>query len=676
MCVSSTCVSTAAQLMAAMDQEADPCQDFFQYACGGWNRRHVIPEDQHSYTTFEKLHDELQLVLRQLLEQERTDHDSAATLKAKTLYESCVNTTQINDIGDAPLRKIMADLGGWPIITKDWDPDSFSLERVLAKIRHDFDAVILIGCWVGADDKNSSSNIIQLDQPELGMPDREYYLKGTTESEFVQAYLNFMRGVVGLMGAPEQNLDHQLIDILEFETKLANITRPRAESLDTEALYKKMSIADLQKLVPQMDWLKYLRGAVSPSLTSDERVVVFAVDYLHNMMTILQHTDPRVVANYVIWRVVMQLSPELTDRYQEVHSRYNMVLHGVKRAKIRWKKCVKYVNDQMGLAVGAMFVRDHFRRKSKETALEMIRNIQDAFNELLSENAWMDHRTKTVAMMKASSMNARIGYPEFITEPVQLDRKYDGLIMDEDHYFGNILALRQFASKKKIALLGNPVEKDVWEQPPAEINAFYNPNSNDIVFPAGILQPLFYSEHFPKSLNYGGIGVVIGHEITHGFDDRGRQYDLHGNLVQWWDNATIEAFRRRTQCMVSQYSSFKLEQTGHYINGKHTQGENIADNGGLKQAYRAYRKWVEIHGEEQPLPGIGLTHDQLFFLNYAQIWCGNMRDEEALHTIRTSAHSPGPIRVLGPLSNSLDFATAFNCPAGSRMNPRHKCSVW
>ncbi|KAI0216966.1 hypothetical protein LSAT2_031116 [Lamellibrachia satsuma] len=199
---------------------------------------------------------------------------------------------------------------------------------------------------------------------------------------------------------------------------------------------------------------------------------------------------------------------------------------------------------------------------------------------------------------------------------------------------------------------------------------------NDIVFPAGILQSLFYSAHFPKSLNYGGIGVVIGHEITHGFDDKGRQYDKNGNLRQWWNNNTIFAFRKRAQCIVDQYSNYKLEPFGLQIDGKNTQGENIADNGGLKESFRAYRKWVERNGEEAPLPGMNLTHNQLFFLNYAQIWCGIMRGEEALHKVRTSVHSPGPIRVLGPLSNSPSFSKAYNCPLGSRMNPHHKCGVW
>ncbi|GBM20157.1 Neprilysin-1 [Araneus ventricosus] len=250
------------------------------------------------------------------------------------------------------------------------------------------------------------------------------------------------------------------------------------------------------------------------------------------------------------------------------------------------------------------------------------------------------------------------------------------LTIHDDLFLVNILNVLEFEAAKNLKKLRQPVNKDRWTTEPAVVNAFYNPNKNDIVFPAGILQPLFYSHYFPKSLNYGGIGVVIGHEMTHGFDDKGRQFDKEGNLKQWWNEATVRRFRERAQCIIDQYSSYVLEDIGLNINGKMTQGENVADNGGLKQAYRAYKKWVKRHGEEPLLPGLNLTHDQLFFLNYAQIWCGSMRPEDALSKVRSSVHSPGPIRVLGPLSNSYDFAKTYSCPVGSRMNPKKKCSVW
>ncbi|XP_017492271.1 PREDICTED: neprilysin-2-like [Rhagoletis zephyria] len=273
-------------------------------------------------------------------------------------------------------------------------------------------------------------------------------------------------------------------------------------------------------------------------------------------------------------------------------------------------------------------------------------------------------------------MNERIGYPEILNNATELEKEYENLTIIPDNFMENVLNILKWDSDKNLQLLHQPVDKEKWTTEPAVVNAFYNPNKNDIVFPAGIFQPLFYSNNYPKSVNYGGIGVVIGHEITHGFDDKGRQFDKDGNMMQWWNNATIEAFRERTQCIIDQYSKYKIEEVDMYVNGRMTQGENIADNGGLKQAFRAYRKWVKRHGPEPVLPGLNLTHDQLFFLNYAQIWCGSMRPEDAVTKIRSSVHSPGFIRVLAPLSNSKDFAEAYKCKLGAPMNPVEKCSVW
>ncbi|KAG8225256.1 hypothetical protein J437_LFUL006488, partial [Ladona fulva] len=424
-----------------------------------------------------------------------------------------------------------------------------------------------------------------------------------------------------------------------------------------------MTLAQLQEEVPEVDWLTYLSSVLShtsaPRLDSSEPVVAYAI----------------VVHNYMLWRLVMSLMPHMLDDYQTRRVEFRKILLGILADRNRWSQCVDWTNKKMGMAVGALFIRDNFNHESKETALEMIRTIREAFNDLLAENEWMDDETRAVAKEKADAINERIGYPEMLTKSDELSKEYSALNITEDHFIENILNVLQFDASQNLEKLRQPVNKDKWSTEPAVVNAFYNPNKNDIVFPAGILQPLFYSQHFPKSLNYGGIGVVIGHEITHGFDDKGRQFDKDGNLMQWWNNATVLAFRERTQCIIDQYSRFKLQEVDLHVNGRMTQGENIADNGGLKQSFRAYRKWVSIHGEEPRLPGINLTHDQLFFLNYAQIWCGSMRPEDALTKIRSSVHSPGPVRVIGPLSNSKDFSEAYNCLPGDPMNPSDKCSV-
>ncbi|KAL6430283.1 hypothetical protein ACFW04_007774 [Cataglyphis niger] len=675
-CMTEECVRTAASLLTAMDTTVAPCVDFFQYACGTWNRLHVIPEDRSSISTFEVLADQLQVILKRLLEEPPNADDNNATLKAKMFYRSCMDIPRIREIGDAPLKKVLERLGGWPaVVGASWKPPPYPLEVLLGRLRGDYNEGVLLEQWVGPDDKNSSANILQLDQMQLALPSRDYYLKKSSEVE-LKAYHNYMTSVAILLGANPSSAREEFYRVIILEKQLANASLPEADRHDTSAIYRKLTLRELQREVPQLQWLVYLREFMSVPIDEDEPVVTYAMPYFMQIGRIISKTDRRTLHNYILWRLVMSIMPHMINEYQQKRIEFRKILLGILSERNRWSQCVEWTNKKLGMAVGALFIRDNFNHESKETALEMIRTIREAFNELLTENHWMDDETRMVAKKKADSMNERIGYPEFLKDPVELSLEYVMLNITEDRFLENIFALLKYDAYHNLQKLRKPVDKNKWSTEPAVVNAFYNPNKNDIVFPAGILQPLFYSQHFPKSLNYGGIGVVIGHEITHGFDDKGRQFDKDGNMMQWWNNATIRAFRERAQCIVNQYSKYKLQEVNLYINGRMTQGENIADNGGLKQSFRAYKKWVSIHGEEPLLPGMNLTHDQLFFLNYAQIWCGSMRPEDALTKIRSSVHSPGPVRVLGPLSNSEDFAKAYSCPLDSPMNPKKKCSVW
>ncbi|XP_003491860.1 neprilysin-1 [Bombus impatiens] len=675
-CMTEECVRTAASLLSAMDRTAAPCVNFFQYACGTWNRRHVIPEDRSSISTFEVLANQLQVILKRILEESPNAEDNNATLKAKMFYKSCMDIPRIRKIGDAPLKRTLKFLGGWPaVVGPSWKPPPYPVEVLLGRLRGEYNEGVLLEQWVGPDDKNSSANILQLDQMQVALPSRDYYLKKSSEAQ-LKAYHRYMTNVAVLLGANPQTAAEEFNRVINLEKQLANASIPEADRHDTSAIYRKLTLRELQREIPQLKWREYLQEFINSPITEEEPIVAYAMPYFMQMGRIVQRTDRRTLHNYILWRLVMSIMPHMIDEYQQKRVEFRKILLGILSERDRWSQCVEWTNKKLGMAVGALFIRDNFNHESKETALEMIRTIREAFNELLAENHWMDNETRAVAKSKADSMNERIGYPEFLKDPVELSKEYVMLNITENHFLENVLAVLKYDAYHNLEKLRKPVDKDKWSTEPAVVNAFYNPNKNDIVFPAGILQPLFYSQHFPKSLNYGGIGVVIGHEITHGFDDKGRQFDKDGNMMQWWNNATVKAFRERAQCIVDQYSRYKLQEVDLYINGRMTQGENIADNGGLKQSFRAYKKWVSIHGEEPMLPGVNLTHDQLFFLNYAQIWCGSMRPEDALTKIRSSVHSPGPIRVLGPLSNSEDFARAYNCPPGSPMNPTRKCNVW
>ncbi|XP_037931990.1 neprilysin-1-like [Teleopsis dalmanni] len=580
-------IFTAASLLSAMDTAADPCQNFFQYACGTWNKKHIIPEDRSSISTFEVLADQQQVILKGVLEESINEEDNKATIKAKMFYKSCMDIPQIRKIGEGRLKDVLKSLGGWPVIEKNWQPPNMTIEQLMGYLRGNYSEGVLIELYVGADDKNSSVNILQIDQLPLALPSRDYYLKSSSEND-LKAYHKYMTQTAILLGADPETATQELNEVVQFEINLVNASLPEADRHDTSAIYKKITLSELQEQVPEIDWTEYLQTALGQEiqLQPNEELVSYAMPYLIDMGKILKSADRRVVHNYVLWRLIMSITTHMIDEYQRERVEFRKILLGIQSERMRWSQCVEWTNKKLGMAVGALFIRDNFNQDSKDTALEMIHTIREAFNELLAENHWMDDETRAVAKEKADTMNERIGYPEILTNATELEKEYINLTIIPDNFMENVLNILKWDSEKNLQLLRMPVDKEKWTTEPAVVNAFYNPNKNDIVFPAGILQPLFYSQNFPKSLNYGGIGVVIGHEITHGFDDKGRQFDKDGNMMQWWNNATIEAFRERTQCIIDQYSKYKIDEVGMYMNGRMTQGENIADNGGLKQAFR------------------------------------------------------------------------------------------
>ncbi|XP_061377154.1 neprilysin-4-like isoform X3 [Danaus plexippus] len=458
---------------------------------------------------------------------------------------------------------------------------------------------------------------------------------------------------------------------------LAKITSAPEDRRNVSELYRRMTLAKLEGLVPEIKWRKYLCIVMNRTIDSSETVVLFALSYVRHLVQLIKKTDPNTLSNYLLWRFVRHRVNNLDDRFQSAKQQFYYILFGREQAPPRWKNCISQVNSNMGMALGSMFVRKYFDEMSKNDTMTMTREIQQAFRELLHMTDWIDEETKKLAAHKVDSMMLRIGYPDFILNKKELDDRYKEVQIHPDKYFENILNILQHLTKMEQSRIGQPVNKTLWNTAPAVVNAYYSRNKNQIMFPAGILQPPFYHRHFPRSLNFGGIGVVIGHEITHGFDDKGRLFDCEGNLHRWWSDSAIEAFHRRAQCLIDQYGRYVVPEVNMKLDGVNTQGENIADNGGVKQAFHAYQRWLLQHGAvDETLPELNHTSTQLFFLNFAQVWCGAMRPEAMRNKLKTAVHSPGRFRVIGTLSNSLDFAREFQCPPGSPMNPIHKCSVW
>ncbi|XP_011548063.3 neprilysin-4 [Plutella xylostella] len=598
-----------------------------------------------------------------------------AALKAKYLFKSCMNYDILKERGHQPLLDLLNLLGGWPILDPNWNSTDFDWLELMAKLRL-FNNDILISEWVGPDIKNSNEFVIQFDQTSLGLPTRDYFLQDINKP-YLDAYQTYLETVAILLGGEETHVKSSADSLILFEMRLALITSAPEDRRNVSELYRRMSLSELTTLVPEVDWSRYLCIVMNRTVHPEEPVVLFALPYVRNLVSLIKETNPEVLSNYLLWRFVRHRVNNLDDRFQSAKQAFYFILFGREQAPPRWKNCISQVNSNMGMALGSMFVRKYFDEMSKNDTLTMTREIQESFRELLDMTDWIDNDTKKLAAEKVDAMMLRIGYPDFILNKKELDDRYKEVIIHPDKYFENILNILQHLTKMEQTRIGQPVNKTLWNTAPAVVNAYYSRNKNQIMFPAGILQPPFYHRHFPRSLNYGGIGVVIGHEITHGFDDKGRLFDHEGNLHRWWSDAAVAQFRRRAQGLARQYARYVVPEVHMQLDGVNTQGENIADNGGVKQAFRAYLRWLERHGAEgETLPGVNHTHTQLFFLNFAQVWCGAMRPEAMRNKLKTAVHSPGRFRVIGTLSNSYDFAREFNCPVGSPMNPEEKNSVW
>ncbi|XP_033226220.1 endothelin-converting enzyme homolog isoform X2 [Belonocnema kinseyi] len=681
-CITQHCVTVAASIINSIDDSVHPCDDFYEYACGGWVKKNPIPDGKSMWGTFGKLEQDNQLVVKNVLERQLNEMKSESEKKAKLYYLSCMDGNDtIEALGAKPMLELLDDVGGWNITGK-FNISSWSLQKSMHVLQNVYNMGGLFSWAVNEDDRNSSRHIIQIDQGGLTLPTIDNYLNKTEHEKVLVAYLDYMTRIGVLLGGEENSTRRQMQDIISFETRIAEITTPQEDRRDDEKLYNLMKISDLQKMAPFMSWVDYFKNAtllVGKKINSKTNIVNYAPEYFTKLNKLLQEynktTEGKVTLNnYLIWQTVRSLTACLSKPFRDAYKGLRKALIGSEGREEQWRYCVSDANNVMGFAIGAMFVREVFHGKSKPMAEMMINEIRRAFTKNLKNLDWMDAETRKSAEEKANAITDMIGFPNFILNPKELDERYRNLVIKENEYFLNNIRVNKYNLRKSLEKLDQPVNKTTWIMTPPTVNAYYTPTKNQIVFPAGILQSPFYDMENPNSLNFGGMGVVMGHELTHAFDDQGREYDLHGNLHQWWNNATIAKFKNRTECFVEQYGDFEID--GRHVNGRQTLGENIADNGGLKAAYHAYITTPKSYKDQMPLPGLNMTHRQLFFLNFAQVWCSAVTSEAIGLQIEKDSHCPAKFRVIGPLSNLAEFSTEFNCPKGSKMNPVHKCEVW
>ncbi|XP_040902239.1 endothelin-converting enzyme-like 1 [Toxotes jaculatrix] len=675
---------TARFVQANIDPTIQPCQDFYSFACGGWLRRHGIPEDKLSYGIITAIgeHNEEKLQ-RLLLEPIRRHGPNSAERKVKEFYRSCVNIQEIDKLGSDPMTEVIDSCGGWDLVgappgAAGWEregaPQRPDFNELLYRTQGVYSTAVFFSLTVNVDDKNSSRNAIRIDQEGLTLPERSLYLGQDEDSvKILAAYKALMERLLSMLGA--DNATQKSKEIIQLETRLANITVSEYDDQrkDISTMYNRITLRQLQRIAPSLHWKRLLDRIFHDNFSEDEEIVVLATDYIQKVSDIIKTTSKRVLHNYMLWRIVAALSEHLSTAFRSTIHEFSREIDGTEQQLELGRLCLTQANKHFGMALGALFVQQHFSSQSKAKVQELVEDIKHSLDIRLQELDWMDEATKEAARAKLRHMMVMTGYPDFLLKPELIDQEY-GFDVDEKTYFKNILNSIKFNIKLSVKKIHEEVDKTAWLLPPQALNAYYLPNKNQMVFPAGILQPTLYNPEFPQSLNYGGIGAIIGHELTHGYDDWGGQYDRHGNLKQWWTEESYRKFQKKAECIVKLYDNFTVYN--QRVNGRLTLGENIADMGGLKLSYYAYQKWVREHGPERPLPGLKYTHEQLLFIAFAQNWCMKRRSQSIYLQLLTDKHAPEHYRVIGSVSQFDEFARVFHCPKGSPMNPADKCSVW
>jgi putative endopeptidase len=640
-----------------IDRTANPCTDFYQFACGNWIKNNPIPPDQSRWGRFTELDERNKDVLREILEEAAKPDPKrdGVTQKTGDFYGACMDVKTIDAKGLSPLKADLDRIRGMK--------DKAGIAAEFAHLQRDG---VNVGFQFssGQDFKDSTSVIAQLDQAGLGLPDRDYYFKDDpTSKETRYKYVAHVARIFELAGERPAQAKAYADAVMKLETALAKGSLDNVSMRDPEKVYHKMSRKDLGSLSPAFPWNQYFTGAGAPEFQS---VNVSWPDFFKAFQAELQNTSLDDWKTYLIWHALHSAAPLLPTAFTEENFNfYGKTLTGATEMRPRWKRCVDLTDGDLGEALGKKYVDRTFGAEGKERTLKMVNALEKAVGEDIQALSWMTPATKQQAMVKLKAITNKIGYPDRW-------RDYSSVAIRPDDALGNDNRATEFEFQRQLNKIGKPVDRNEWSMTPPTVNAYYDPQMNNINFPAGILQPPFYDIKLDDAVNFGGIGMVIGHELTHGFDDQGRQFDAQGNLKDWWTPADAKEFQQRAACVADEYSSFPVAP-GVYVNGKLTLGENTADNGGVRVALMALMNTI---GSQAQTKIDGFTPQQRFFLSFGQVWCENARDEALRLQVQTNPHSPARFRVNGVLENMPEFQKAFSCQAGQKMVKANACHVW
>jgi predicted metalloendopeptidase len=641
----------------ALDKSSDPCTDFYQFACGNWLKTNPIPADQPEWGRFDELYESNQRVLRGILEKYSAADPgrTANEQKIGDYYASCMDEAAINGKGTAPLKPTLDRI--------DALSDKAQLPALVGLL-HQQGVNVLFSFSSEPDAKNSMMEIAGTDQGGLGLPDRDYYLKDDEKSvDIRKAYVTHIAKMLELLGESPDKAAADAKTVLKLEIALAKASMDRTERRDPTKTYHKLTNAQLQDLSPAFVWKDYFAAINSPSFGSLD---VSVPDFVKGMNQLVQTTTVDDLKTYLRWHALHSAAPILPDAFvNENFAFYGKTLTGQPELRARWKRCVEYTDGDLGEALGQVYVATEFPPESKAAMLKMVHGIEAALKSDVDEISWMTPETKKQALEKLARVENKIGYPDKW-------RDYSKLEIVRGDALGNSLRADEFEFAREINKIGKPVDRNEWGMTPPTVNAYYSDLQNNINFPAGILMPPFYSPKVDDAVNYGAIGAVIGHELTHGFDDAGSQYDAQGNLHNWWSEKDRKQFDQLEGCFSNEYDGFVAVDDLH-LNGKLTLGENTADNGGLRLAYMAL---LDVLSRTPEKPTEGYTPQQRFFIGWGQIYCENDRPEFSRMLVQVDPHSPGKFRVNGVVSNMPEFAKAYSCKPDAAMVRKPACKTW
>jgi putative endopeptidase len=643
-----------------LDRSVSPAQDFYKFANGGWVKSNPIPDEYARYGSFEVLQEDNNKVLKNILEEAATDKNwekGSAKQKIGDFYVTGMDSAKIERDGYKPILPLFKEI------------DAVKSKKDLVKLISEFHASgagSFFNFYVDVDEKKSDMYVAQLSQSGTGLPDVEYYTKDDDRSkEIRERYVQYIVNMFKLVNTDAQAAESIAQKIMNIETALAKVSNTRLENRDPMKTYNKMTTGGLQKITNVFDWNVYFEGM---GIKDPQVVVVAQPKFFEGMNKIIDETSLDDLKAYLKWNVLRRSAGALSSAFVNESFDFNgKYLNGQKVLQPRWKRILANVNGSLGELLGEIYVAEVFPPEAKEKAKNIVGGLLVSMGESIKNNDWMSDATKEQALKKLSTFGVKIGYPDKWTD-------YSELEISRASYFKNLQNAMTWERKDNLKKLGKPIDRTEWGMTPQTVNAYYNPVMNEICFPAAILQPPFFNKDADDAINYGAMGVVIGHEITHGFDDQGRMYDEKGNLKEWWTKEDAEKFKARTQKLIDEYNTFAAIDT-FKVNGALTLGENIADLGGLTVSFAAYQKTDEYKKSESI---DGFTPTQRFFLGYAQVWANNIRPEALKLRLKTDVHSPGYQRVNGPLMNLPEFFKAFDVKPGDPMrNPDDKIvKIW